>query len=205
MSKEPTRRQRRILDFIREYIMQHTAPPTIREIGQRFNIKSTNGVRTHLNALEKKGYIRRHSYRSRGIELTERALTVASFTTVPILGRVAAGKPIFAEEELEGRIGIDRELLSGEGLFALRVRGDSMIDAGIFDGDLVIARQQTTAEKGEIVVAIIGDEATVKYYHPENGRIRLEPANSTYGPIIVEKKSPGFSIAGKVVAMFRKY
>lgn len=205
MSKKPTTRQRKILDFIREQIIQHTAPPTIREIGQRFNIKSTNGVRTHLNALEKKGLIRRQAYRSRGIELTERALTVASFIAVPILGRVAAGKPIFAEEELEGRIGIDRELLAGEGLFALRVRGDSMIDAGIFDGDLVFARQQASADKGEIVVAIIGDEATVKYYHPENGRVRLEPANSAYAPIIISRNTPGFSIAGKVVGVFRKY
>ena len=205
MAKELTQKQRRILDFIREYLIKHGAPPTIREIGKRFNISSTNGVRTHLTALEKKGVIRRHSYRSRGIELTERALTVASFTSVPILGRVAAGQPIFADEELEGRIGVDEELLKGEGLFALRVRGNSMIEAGIMDGDLVFARKQSVFNRGDIVVAIIEDDATVKYYFPENGRIRLEPANSSFEPLIIEKNNPRFAIAGKVVGVFRKY
>ncbi len=205
MRRELTEKQRMILNFIREYIYIHNAPPTIREIGNHFNILSTNGVRCHLTALENKGYIKRIRYRSRGIELSETERPSTRMTTIPIIGRVAAGEPILAEENLEGRISIDSDFLGGEEIFALKVRGDSMTDAGIFDGDLVFARKQPVAERGEIVVAIIGDEATVKYYYPENGRIRLEPANINYQTIIVEKNTPGFYIAGKVIGVFRKY
>jgi repressor LexA len=205
MKKGLTQRQREILDYIQDHMAKHSAPPTIREIGEQFNISSTNGVRCHLTALERKGLIKRSSYRSRGIELTKGALTVASFVPVPILGRVAAGEPVLAEENFEGRIGIDSDLLSGEGLFALKVRGDSMMGAGIFDGDLVFARKQQVSQRGEIVVAIIGDEATVKYFYPEDIRIRLEPANPSYQTIVVERNTPGFFIAGKVVGVFRKY
>jgi len=205
MGKGLTAKQREILNFIRSHINKFSAPPTIREIGAHFKISSTNGVRCHLTALENKGYIKRASYRSRGIEMAEKSQTPASLTSIPILGRVAAGYPILAEENLEGRIGIDSDLLSGEELFALKVTGDSMMEAGIFDGDLVFARKQPVAEKGEIVVAIIGDDATVKYYYPENNRVRLEPANPTFTRIIVERDTPGFYIAGKVVGVFRKY
>jgi repressor LexA len=205
MKKRLTLRQQAILEFIRSSMQEKGAPPTLREIGKRFGISSTNGVRCFLTALEKKGMIRRASYRSRGIELVEGPLTVASLTAVPIVGRVAAGEPILAEENLEGHIGLDRELLRGEDLFALRVRGDSMMEAGIFDGDWVFARKQAVAERGEIVVAIIGEEATVKYYYPDNGRIRLEPANPAFRTIIIERNAPGFSLAGKVVGVFRKY
>ena len=203
--KKLTNRQGKILEFIRDTIRERGAPPTLREIGKHFGISSTNGVRCFLTALEKKGAIKRFFYRSRGIELTEGPLTIASFTAVPIVGRIAAGEPVLAEENIEGRIGVDSELLSGENLFALKVQGESMIDAGIHDGDLVFARKQPVAEKGDIVVAIIGDEATVKYYYPENGLIRLEPANPTYRTIVVERSAPGFFIAGKVVGVFRKY
>jgi len=205
MSKGLTSRQKAILNFIREHIKDRSAPPTIREIGQRFDISSTNGVRCHLTALENKGYIKRSVYRSRGIELGEKTHTPASLTAIPIIGRVAAGEPILAEENLEGRIGLDSDLLAGEDLFALKVRGDSMVEAGIFDGDLVFARKQPVAERGEIVVAVIGDDATVKYYYPDNGRVRLEPANPRYRTIVVERSTPGFYIAGKVVGVFRKY
>ena len=205
MGKGLTAKQGEILDFIRVHINRHSAPPTIREIGRHFSISSTNGVRCHLTALENKGFIKRTSYRSRGIEMAEKSHTPASLTSIPILGRVAAGNPILAEENLEGRIGIDSDLLSGDQLFALKVNGDSMIEAGIFDGDLVFARKQPVAERGEIVVAIVGEDATVKYYYPDNGRIRLEPANETFRTIIVERDTPGFHIAGKVVGVFRKY
>ncbi|MBC8277853.1 MAG: transcriptional repressor LexA [FCB group bacterium] len=205
MGKGLTAKQRQILDFIRSHINNYSAPPTIREIGTHFKISSTNGVRCHLTALENKGYIRRTSYRSRGIEMAEKSHTPASLTSIPILGRVAAGYPILAEENLEGRIGIDSDLLSGDELFALKVTGDSMTEAGIFDGDLVFARKQQVAERGEIVVAIIGDDATVKYYHPDNNRARLEPANPSFRTVVVERDTPGFHIAGKVVGVFRKY
>lgn len=205
MGKGLTPKQREILDFIRNHITKHSAPPTIREICKHFNISSTNGVRCHLTALENKGFIKRATYRSRGIEMAEKSLTPASLTAIPILGRVAAGEPIFADQNLEGRIGVDSDLLAGDDLFALRVRGDSMIEAGIFDGDLVFARKQPVASKGEIVVAVIGDDATVKYFHPDTARVRLEPANPQYRTIVVERNTPGFYIAGKVVGVFRKY
>ena len=205
MSKGLTPKQKEILDFIREHMQKYSAPPTIREIGKHFRISSTNGVRCHLTALENKNYIKRASYRSRGIELTEKTHTPASMTVIPIIGRVAAGEPILAEENLESRIGVDSDMLAGDDLFALKVRGESMIEAGIFDGDLVFARKQNIAQKGEIVVAVIGDDATVKYFHPDNGRVRLEPANPLFRTIVVEKSTPGFYIAGKVVGVFRKY
>ena len=202
--KKMTARQRSIFNFIRDTIREKGAPPTIREIGKRFDITSTNGVRTALIALEKKKAIRRLPHTSRGIELVEGVINAASIAPVPILGRIAAGAPIHAEENYEGQIAVDKNLLNTEGLFALRVRGDSMIEAGIFDGDYVFSRQQSYADKGDIIVAIIGEEATVKFYYPENGRIRLEPANRYLGPIIIERDTPGFYIAGKVVGVFRK-
>ena len=204
MKKELTARQRSIYNFIRDTIRDQGAPPTIREIGVRFDISSTNGVRAALMALERKGAIIRHPNRSRGIELLEGVVNIATISPIPILGRIAAGSPIHAEENYEGQIALDKNLLNTEGLFALKVRGESMIEAGIFDGDYVFSRKQSYADKGDIIIAIIGDEATVKFYHPENGRIRLEPANRYFGPIIVERNTPGFYIAGKVVGVFRK-
>jgi len=206
MGEKLTNRQSKILDFIRKHIEMQGFPPTFREIGEEFGIRSTNGVRASLVALEKKGYLTRQSRLSRGIELTEKTLrTLTSrIREIPIVGRVAAGQPILAEENLEGTISLDSEYIKADNIFALRVRGDSMRDAGIFDGDSVFARQQTTADRGDIIIAIIGDEATVKKYYPERDRVRLEPANDSYGPIIVERDTPGFRIAGKVVGLLRK-
>jgi repressor LexA len=205
MKKELTKKQRQIFDYIKEHLAQRGAPPTIREIMSRFRISSTNGVRCHLTALANKQVIKLFPYRSRGIELTERAVMMDSPHSIPIIGRVAAGEPILAEQNIEGRIAVDPDYLGEEGVFALKVRGDSMIEAGIFDGDLVFARSQPMAEKGEIVVAVIGDDATIKYYRPDNGNVRLEPANPAYPTIVVERNTPGFYIAGKVVGVFRKY
>jgi len=120
------------------------------------------------------------------------------------VGRVAAGEPVLAEQNIEGEMAVDDFYISGENVFALRIRGDSMKDAGIFDGDRLFVRQQPTADPGDIVVAIIGDEATVKYYYLEKDKIRLEPANENYRPIIIEKDTPGFQIAGKVTGLLRK-
>jgi len=202
MKEKLTAKQRRVLDFISDCIQRSGAPPTIREIGKRFKMTSTNSVRDVLNALVRKGYIRRKPLVSRGIELVQD--WVSSFVTVPVVGRIAAGLPITAVENLEGNVAVDSSFVSGGRVFSLRVTGDSMREAGIFDGDMVLVRQQSSAERGEIVVAIIGEEATVKRYYPEGKRIRLEPANPAYEPIIVEKKSPGFFIAGKVVGLLRK-
>jgi repressor LexA len=202
MSKELTKRQRDVLDFIAEMIGKKGLPPTIREIGNKFKINSTNGVRAILSALTQKGYIRRKPLVSRGIELLTPIKT--SFAVVPLLGRIAAGLPILAVENIEGSIAVDSSFLPGGDIFSLQVVGDSMKDSGIFNGDYVLAKMQPAAEKGDIVVAVIGEEATVKRYYPEKNRIRLKPANPLYEPIIVDKKSPDFRIAGKVIGLLRK-
>jgi repressor LexA len=198
-----TKRQRQVLEFIENMIQKSGFPPTIREIGERFKITSTNGVRSILNALATKGYIKRRPLVSRGIELTK--LKSISYVSVPIVGRIAAGLPLLALENVESHIALDKSFISGDGLFSLKVVGDSMIGAGIFEGDYVVARQNESLEKGDIVVAIIGEEATVKRYFPEKNQVRLEPANPTYGPIIIDSKTPGFYIAGKVVGLLRRF
>jgi repressor LexA len=167
-------------------------------------IKSTNGVRYLLAALERNGLIRRRPRTSRGIELIGEKLFPNHLVSIPLLGRVAAGEPVLAEENLEEFFFLDSASLTSGKIFALRVKGQSMREVGILDGDVVFARQQPTAQRGEIVVAIIGDEATVKRFYPENGQVRLEPANSDYGPIIVRKNAPGFRVAGKVIGLVRK-
>jgi len=202
MAKELTKRQRDVLDFITEMIQKNGSPPTIREIGHMFKISSTNGVRAILSALTQKGYIRRKPLVSRGIELLTQSR--ASFMAIPLLGRIAAGLPILAVENIEGSIAVDRSFLPGGDIFSLKVVGDSMKDSGIFDGDYVLAKMQPTAEKGDVVVAVIGEEATVKRYLPEKNRIKLEPANPVFEPIVVDKKSPEFRIAGKVIGLLRK-
>ncbi|MCD6163322.1 MAG: transcriptional repressor LexA [candidate division Zixibacteria bacterium] len=205
--KELTKRQREIFDYIKKSVVEKGWPPSLREIGEEFGINSTNGVRSALEALERKGYIRRNRYLSRGIEIVKEApehLDNSQLRAVPIVGKVAAGMPLWAEQNIEGSYYVDRSFVSGEHIFALRVQGDSMINAGIFDGDYVLVRRQQTAQKGEIVVAQIENEATVKRFYPERKRIRLEPENPDYGPIIIEKGTPGFTIAGKVVGLLRK-
>ncbi len=202
MAKELTKRQRDVLDFIAEMIQKKGFPPTIREVGNKFKISSTNGVRAILSALTQKGYIRRKPLLSRGIELLTQG--TVSFLTVPLLGRIAAGLPILAVENIEGSIAVDRSFLPGGDIFSLQVIGDSMKDSGIFNGDYVLAKMQPTADKGDVVVAVIGEEATVKKYFPEKNRIRLQPANPVFQPIIVDRKSPEFRIAGKVIGLLRR-
>ncbi len=207
MAKDLTPRQREIFEFIKKMMRDKGRPPSIREIGERFEISSTNGVRAVLEALERKEYIRRDRYTSRGIELLKEAdETVSSdrFREVHWVGRVAAGTPIWAEQNIEGSFLLDRNFVPGEEVFSLKVHGDSMIDAGIFDGDFVLVKRQPSADPGEVVVAQIGDEATVKKFFPEKKRIRLEAANPDFGPIIVEQNTPGFSIAGKVIGLLRR-
>jgi repressor LexA len=210
MGKELTNRQKEVLDFICERIENQELPPTIREIGENFKITSTNGVRAILSALSKKGYIRRKPLVSRGIELVKKAKArfdyaqKRAYVSVPLVGRIAAGLPTLAVENIEGSIAVDKSFLPGGDVFSLRVVGDSMKDSGIFDGDYVLARAQATAEKGDIVVAVIGEEATVKTYVPQKNRVRLEPANSAYQPIIVDTRYSDFRIAGKVIGLLRR-
>ena len=202
MKLDLTKRQKEVLDYITQNVEEKGAPPTIREIGGKFKISSTNGVRAILSALIRKGFIRRRPLVSRGIELIKQKTPF--FVSVPLIGRIRAGLPILAVENIEGQIGVDKSLLSGGEIFSLKVIGDSMKDAGIFDGDYVLARQQPTAEKGEIIIAVIGEEATVKMYFPLKEKIKLMPATPTYEPIIIEKTSSNFRIAGKVIGLFRR-
>jgi repressor LexA len=198
-----TRRQKETLDLIVEALQRNGRPPTLRELGEGLGISSTNGVRYLLDTLARKGHIRRQARTSRGIELVRQPVS-NHLISVPLVGRVAAGEPILAEENIEEVFFLDSSFLTSGDIFALRVKGESMREAGIFDGDVVFARQQPVAQRGDIVVALIVDEATVKHYYPENGRIRLEAANPDYGPIVVEPDVQGFRIAGKVVGLIRK-
>ena len=208
--KALTPRQREVFEFIKGKIEQTSRPPTLREIGLHFDISSTNGVRSILGALVKKNFIARSPKLSRGIDLPsttrEPSPPRAEVMEVPILGRVAAGQPMLAVENLEGTVVVDKDfLMRQENVFALRVHGDSMKDAGIFNGDLIFARQQRLAERGQIVVALIGEETTVKYYYPEPGHVRLEPANDAFRPIIVDRTMPDFSVLGRVIGVMRRY
>lgn len=195
--EELTKKQQDVFEFIREKIKNNAMPPTIREIAEKFSFSSTGTVRDYLQALEKKGYLKLSEKKSRGIELVK-SLTQG----IPILGRVMAGEPNLAVEDIEGYIDLEEfqpQLQSD--VFALRVKGDSMINAGIHEGDLVIVRRQSTALTGEIVVALINsNEATVKYIKQKDSQVFLQPANENYQPIFDE-----FTIIGKVIAVFRKY
>lgn len=202
MKKSLTDRQESILDYIREGINGRGHCPTIREIGAYFGITSTNGVRQHIEALIKKGYLTKRDHIARGMELT--VARSAGSGLLPLVGTVPAGSPIDAIENVEGEIAVDRSFLPSGDCFTLRVSGDSMRDAGIFDGDIVVVKKQQVARKGDIVVAIIGEEATVKRYFPGKDKIRLQPENPAFDPIIVTRSSGEFRLAGKVVGLLRK-
>lgn len=209
-----TARQEQVLAFIRESILQRGYPPTLREIGAHMGIRSTNGVNDHLRALERKGYLSREDMKSRALRPRDLDLQVKqdaaaandAVVRIPVLGRVAAGLPMFAEENLVESLTVDRALVSKSGeVFGLRVKGDSMIEAGILNGDYVFVRRQAMAERGDIVVALIGDEATVKRYYPERDYIRFQPANATMAPILV--RSTDFKptmLLGVVTGVFRR-
>ncbi len=226
-----TQRQQMVLDFIRQSITDRGYPPTLREIGARMGIRSTNGVNDHLRALERKGYLTREDMKSRALRPTGlpngtaglaaaneqngtssgssgRAETMLDddLVEVQVLGRVAAGLPLFAEEHVIDTVRIDRGLLKGgREVFGLRVHGDSMIDAGILSGDYIFVRKQLTAQRGEIVVALIGDEATVKYFYPEKDYVRFQPANKTMAPILVRAMDfKPTMLLGVVVGVFRR-
>ncbi|MBM3224253.1 MAG: transcriptional repressor LexA [Candidatus Tectomicrobia bacterium] len=199
-----TERQRAILNYIEREVRTTGVPPSIRQIGVALGISSTNGVRAHLQALEKKGYIHRSSRTSRGIASLDRLRRRASkalhdVVEVPILGRVTAGQPILAVENREGSLHLDPDLVKGTETFALRIEGDSMIGAGIHDGDYVLVRPQQSANNGEIVVALLDDSVTVKRFYRETNGFRLQPENPRLEPIYV----PDVHICGKVVSLIR--
>jgi repressor LexA len=207
MTEQLTDKQQKALAFIQSEIRSHGRPPTLREIGAHIAVSSTNGVRYLLETLERKGYLQRSPMLSRGIELTARTAVILPFEEtreVPVVGRIAAGAPLLASENIESYVRVDRSFAASDETFALRVRGDSMKDAGILEGDVIFAKPQSTADPGDIVVALLGEEATVKFFKPHNDRIHLEPANRYYSPIIVEKGTPGFRILGRVIGLMRK-
>ena len=201
MKKALTKKQQAVLEFIRGEIASRGHPPTVREIGRQFRISSTNGVRTHLSALIKKGYLKKERFISRGLELTH---SLAGVGRIPLVGSVPAGAPIDAIENVEGEIALDLSFLPKGNTFTLKVVGDSMKGAGILDGDLVIVKKQQVAQRGDIVVAVVGGEATVKRYYPAEKTIRLQPENDQFDPIIVSKRSGEFRLAGKVVGLLRR-
>jgi repressor LexA len=220
-----TDRQKEVLEFIQRSIDARGYPPTLREIGEHMGIRSTNGVNDHLKALEKKGYLAREDLKSRalrplraidggkaparGVGNVAPALGMGDdLVEIPLVGRVAAGQPLLAVENREDTVRVDRFFIgnskTGE-VFALRVKGDSMIEDGIHDGDFIFVKKQITADKGDIVVALIEDEATVKRYYPEGDVIRFQPANSTMDPILVKRRDfKSVNLIGVVVGVYRK-
>jgi repressor LexA len=209
-----TKRQEQTLDFIRSSIESRGYPPTLREIGEHMGIRSTNGVNDHLRALERKGYLRREDMKSRALKLVEDAAPTPlravgsdeDVIDIPVVGRVAAGLPLLAEENVVDTVRVDRMLVrGGREVFGLRVTGDSMIEAGILAGDYIFVRKQSTADRGDVVVALIGDEATVKHFYPERDYVRFQPANSKMAPILVRASDfKSTMLLGKVVGVYRR-
>ena len=197
-----TDRQKQIYDFLAETILNKGYAPSIPEIGHKFSIASTRGVFDHLQALEKKGYIKRVGKRAIEITSATGRSALPQSKEIPIVGRVRAGAPLLAEENLEGFFPVANELAGGKETFALKVTGDSMIEDGIFDGDYVIIRRQETAENGDIVCALIENEATLKRFHQQGSVVVLKPANKNYDPITVSRGE--FRVLGKATGVIRK-
>jgi repressor LexA len=203
--KKLTPTQERVFSFLKDYIGEKGFPPTLREIASHFGLKGPKAPQKTLTILERKGFIRKIPGGSRTIEiLSSPPVRLTQILPIPLIGRVQAGEPILAVENIEGYINLDRSLVSSEDVFLLRVQGDSMIDAHIQDGDFALVKPQPTAENGEIVVALIEDEATIKRIFQKRDLIRLEPANPRMEPIIVKKGGKKVTIVGKVVGIFRK-
>ncbi|MGL4789846.1 MAG: transcriptional repressor LexA [Anaerotignaceae bacterium] len=202
MTKISTK-QKLILDFLKAEVRDKGYPPSVREICDAVSLKSTSTVHAHLGALEKKGYIRRDPTKPRAIEILDTEplpSNIPELVLVPIVGTVTAGAPIFAEENIEDTFPIPSTYIGNDDVFMLKIKGDSMIEAGIFNKDLILVNQQSTADNGDIVVAMIEEYATVKRFFREDGLIRLQPENSTMSPILLRD----CVIAGKVIGLFRK-
>ncbi|HAB93664.1 MAG TPA: transcriptional repressor LexA [Lachnospiraceae bacterium] len=201
MPAKITKKQQEILDYLKEVILEKGYPPTVREICERVGLKSTSSVHSHLSTLERNGFIRRDPTKPRAIEICDDSFQMVrtEMSSLPIVGNVAAGQPILAQENIESYFPVPAEFVPSGESYALRVRGESMINAGIFDGDLIFVNSCSTAHNGEIVVAMVGEEATVKTFYKEDGHIRLQPENDTMDPIIVDS----CVILGKVFGVFR--
>jgi repressor LexA len=204
MERGLTSSQKKLLDFLKDFIRKKGFPPTLREIASHFGLKGPKAPQKTLSILERKGYIRKVPGGSRAIEVLGSQRILGQTLSLPILGRVKAGEPILAVENIEGYINFDRSMVSSEDVFLLRVQGDSMIEAHIQDGDFALVKPQKDAENGEIVVALIEDEATIKRIFKKRDLIRLEPANPKMEPIVVRKGEKKVAIVGKVIGIFRK-
>jgi len=205
MKNELTERQKEVFEFLKDFLRERGFPPTLREIASHFGLRGPKAPQKTLSILERKGYIRKVPGGSRAIEiLSYPQFSLTHILSVPIVGRVRAGEPLLAIENIEGYINLDRSLVSSEDVFLLRVQGDSMIEAHIQDGDFALVKPQPNAENGEIVVALIEDEATIKRIFKKRDLIRLEPANPKMEPIVVKKGEKKVTIVGKVVGIFRK-
>ena len=198
-----TAKQKLILDYLKSEIRRNGYPPTVREICDAVGLSSTSTVHAHLETLEKKGFIRRSPAKNRSTEILEENFytNTRELVNVPIVGRVAAGVPILAEENIEDTFPIPIDYVKNDSCFMLHVKGDSMVEEGIFDGDLVLVRQQQDAADGDIVIALLDDSATVKTFHREGESVRLSPANSAFEPIITRE----CDILGKVIGLYRRY
>lgn len=196
-----TEQQAKVLEVIRESIREFGYPPSVRELGERLGLKSTATVHTHLRNLERKGYLKRTAQKSRAFNITGSLddKEQGPVVFVPLVGMVRAGTPVLAVENIEDMVPFPRSFVKSENVFLLRVQGDSMIDAGIYDGDYVLVRQQDHADNGDIVVALLGDEATVKAFYREKDAIRLQPRNPSLAPII----SRDVRVVGKVIGLYR--
>lgn len=198
-----TPKQQEILDYIKSQILNKGYPPAVREICEAVHLKSTSSVHSHLESLEKNGYIKRDPTKPRAIEIVDDSFNLSrrEIVNIPVIGTVTAGQPILATENIEGYFPLLSEDIPRGESFMLKVKGESMINVGIYDGDQIIVRRQPTAENGNIVVALIDDSATVKTYYKEDGHFRLQPENDTMDPIIV----PDLTILGKVIGLYRRY
>ncbi len=207
MVKELTGKQERVLGFIVEYLERHGYPPTLKEIAGSFGISSLNAVRDHLRALEGKGYLRRAADKSRALTVVGREARGEwpARSGLPLIGEVAAGSPILAEQNWQDAIDLGGYFGDDPETFVLRVKGDSMVGAGINDGDLVVVHHQETLASGEIGVVILGQEATVKRVFLEGERIRLQPENDRLAPVRIPRDDPEFRIGGKVIGVIRKF
>lgn len=188
-----------VYDFIKNYILKNNYPPSIRDIVTGTSFSSTSTVSSYLDKLEQKGYINKKNSKTRAIEITDISFYKKDFNAAPILGRVSAGMPILAEENIEDMFPLPTNITYNDDVFILTIHGDSMIDKGIFNGDLVIVRKQNTCNNGEIIIALIDDEATCKTFYKEHNHFRLQPANDNYEPIIVND----LNILGKVIGLYR--
>ena len=197
-----SRKQKEILEYIKGRILEKGYPPSVREICAAGNLRSTSSVHSHLETLEKNGYIRRDPTKPRAIEICDDSFQMVrtEMVSIPVVGRVAAGEPILAQQNIDTYFPIPAENVPSGESYALRVHGESMINAGIFDGDLIFVNSCNTCKNGEIIVALVGEEATVKTFYKEDGHIRLQPENDTMAPIIVDN----CTILGKVFGVFRR-